>query len=223
MRILSYPLGPDTPTFLDNPPVIFTQVSSLNEGGVANWFEFRTINHNGTHLDAPFHYWNDGPRVSDFTIEDFIFSYPLLIDLPKREGELITADDLRHHLSAFAQADALVIRTGFGAVRKHDPARYGLMAPGFHPSAADVLLDPTSQLRAILMDIPSASSPLHLDIGHQFHREVLGATGRGRYLFLVEDCWIPSDLHQEELARLFVIPLFLSGLDAAPCTIIAGV
>lgn len=223
MRLLSYPLGTGTPVFLDNPAVKFRQVSSIAEGGVANWFEITTINHNGTHVDAPYHYWQQGPKLTDLGIDQFAFQRPLLVDMAKEDGELITAQDLQPYSSAFAQADALVLRTGFAnRYRATDPSRYGRRAPGFHPSAADVLLAPTSKLRAIIMDFPSASSPMHLDEGNAFHREVLGTTGRGRFLFLVEDARLDPDLMQGDLGRLLVVPIFLDNLDASWCTIIAG-
>lgn len=221
MRLLSYSLGPETPTFLDNPPVTVRQVSSLAEGGVANWFEITTINHNGTHVDAPWHYWQEGPHLTDLPLDAFVFTRPLLLDLPKDDGELITAADLAPHGDAFAQSDLLLVRTGFARHRTSDPARYGRRAPGFHPSAADILLAPSSTLRAIGMDIPSASSPLHLDEGNAFHREVLGTSGRGRYLLLIEDVRLDPDLAQADLGRVLLVPLFLQDLDAAPCTILA--
>ena len=71
------------------------------------------------------------------------------------------------------------------------------------------------------MDLPSASSPLHLEEGNAFHREVLGTTGRGPTLFLVEDCRLDPDLTQAELRRVLVVPLLLDNLDAAQCTILA--
>lgn len=222
MKLLSYPLGPETPTFLENPPVRVRQVSSIAEGGVANWFEVTTINHNGTHVDAPFHYWQDGPRLADLALEEFVFTSPLLIDLPKNDGELITAVDLAPYAGDFARADLLLVRSGFAALcRESDPQRYGRRAPGFHPSAAEVLLAPGSKLRAIVMDFPSANSPLHLDEGNQFHREVLGATGRGRYLLLVEDARLEATLVQADLGRVLVVPIFYNNLDAAQCTILA--
>lgn len=221
MRLLSFPLEPATPTYGDNPPTTVRQVSSIADGAVANWFEITTINHNGTHLDAPFHFWQDGPRLTDLPLESFIYTRPLLIDLPKGDGELITAADLEPHAARFGIADLLLVRTGYGRVRADDPARYGRRAPGFHPDAADVLLAPSSALRGMAMDIPSAGSPVHGAEAIRFHQEVLGATGRGRTLVLIEDVRLDPDLRQEELGRVLALPLMLAGLDAAPCTILA--
>ena len=221
MRLLSFPLGPESPTFLDNPPVVFREVSAISKDGVANWFEFTTINHNGTHVDLPFHYWDQGPRVTDLSIDDYIFNRPLLIDVPKGDGELIHGVDLAPYADRFAAADLLLLRTGYGQYRSTDRERFGRRAPGFHPDCADVLLAPSSRLRAVAFDFASASSPVHMDEGNAFHREVLGTTGRGRYLLIIEDARIDPDLTQADVRRVFVVPLFLTGADAAPCTLIA--
>lgn len=221
MRLLSYPLGPETPTFLENPPVTFKQVCSVAEGGVANWYEINTINHNGTHIDVPFHYWQDGPTLTDLPLDDFIFTQPFLVDIPKGDGELIRKADLEPYAEALSNADLLLIRTGTGSYRNEDPVRYGRRSPGFYVDAAEALLAPTSSLRAVAFDFPSASSPMWLDEGNEFHREILGATGRGRYLLLIEDARIDADLEQSDLRRVLVAPLFLTNLDAAPCTILA--
>ncbi len=221
IKLLSYPLGSNTPTFGENPPVTVKQLSSIAEGGVANWFEITTINHNGTHIDAPFHFWQDGPTLTDIPIHEFIFDNPLLIDIPKTDAELITRDDLRPFADAFAQADLLLIRTGFRKYRDTEPQRYGKQAPGFHSNAADVLMAESSTLRGLAMDIPSANAYMHMDEGIAFHQEVLGTTGRGSYIFLIEDVKIDHDLTQEDLKRVLVIPTWLHQMDAAPCTIIA--
>jgi kynurenine formamidase len=222
MRLLSYPLSPLTPTFLENPTVIFKQVSDIEQGGVANWFEIKTINHNGTHVDVPYHYWAKGKTLTDYSIADFIFERPFLVDLPKSDGELITKKDLISYASSFKDADLVLIRTGYAdRYRSTDPVRYGNKAPGFNADAAEVLLADNSALRAVIMDFPSASSPLHLDTGNDFHREALGATGRNKHLFLIEDAKLDTDLSPQDLKRIFVVPLFLEGLDASQCTIIA--
>ena len=221
MRLLSYPLGPRHPHLPEQPPGGFRSVSEISKGGVANWLEFTTINHNGTHVDVPYHYWDAGPTLTDLPMETWVFDHPLLIDVPEGDGELIRGADLAPYADRFAGADLLLVRTGFGRYRVTDRERFGRRAPGFHPDCADVLLAPTSTLRAVAFDFASASSPVHMDEGNAFHREVLGTTGRGRYLLIVEDARIDPDLTPADLRRVLVVPLFLTGADAAPCTLIA--
>jgi arylformamidase len=221
MRLLSYSLGNDTPTYADNPKVSLQPASLIETGGVANWFTLTTINHNGTHVDAPWHFNPNGAKLTDLSPDWFVYQHPRLIDIPKGEDELITAEDLEPHASAIEEADMLLIRTGFGAqVRSQDPKRYGWHAPGFHPSAARYLKR-FPMLRAVVMDFPSAAAPQHREEGFEFHRIALGAQESPTFFLLVEDAKLDPDLRQEELNRIVMAPLLLEGADAAPVTILA--
>lgn len=214
---LSFPLGERTPTFATNPPVKFTQISSIAEGAIANWFNIETINHNGTHMDAPLHFNPQGRSMSDLAVDEFFFERPAVIDLPKGDGELITAADLEPYENDLRDVDFLFVRTGFERYRQSDPIRYGQRNPGFDGSAGEFLIERLRNLRAIGMDLPSASSALHIDDGNDFHQIVLGRRGAKRTLFIVEDCHLDQDL--AGLKRVILAPIILEGLDGAPCTI----
>lgn len=225
--LLSYPLGPQTPTYGDNPPVEVTPACRIADGGVANWFTLQTINHNGTHIDAPYHFNEAGKRITDLDINELVFTYPVVLDIPKVDGELITAADLQEQHAAIAQADLLLICTGWAAsYRASDPERYGRKAPGFAASAGRFLLDECPQLRALAMDIPSAASPENPhanEEGLEFHRIVLGTYGNphDRYILLIEDARLEPDLTTSQLSRIIVAPLWLEEADGAPVTILA--
>ena len=225
--LLSYPLSSNTPTFGDNPPTEITSVSSMAAGGVANWLELKTINHNGTHIDAPYHFSPNGKRLTDLDINQFVFTSPALVSIPKEDGELVTADDLSKYGETMAEADLLFLRTDWGhQYRSTNPTRYGRRAPGFDTSAGQYLLDEQPSLKAIAMDLPSAASPVSgrpNEEGLEFHRIVLGTyrSPDERYLLLIEDVRIDPDLDVAQFERVIVAPLWLEGADAAPVTILA--
>ena len=225
-KLLSYSLGPNTPTYGDNPPVRVTVLADIANGDIANWLEVATINHNGTHMDAPYHFNPNGKRLTDLDIDELCFSVPRLIDLPKGDGQLIAATDLRPYEAVLNEADLLLLRTGWAHKhRAEDPKRFGQQAPGFDSSAGHYLLNETS-VRAVAMDIPSAASPIagHANYeGLEFHRIVLG-TGKDsakRYILLIEDVRLEPDLSPDDLKRVLVAPLWLQDADAAPVTILA--
>jgi arylformamidase len=227
--LLSYPLGPQTPTYGKNPPVAVTPVSQIATPPVAIWFVLETIHHNGTHIDAPYHFNERGKRLTDLDINELIFTRPVVLDIPKKEGELITSGDFQHQRESIAQADLLLIRTRWAAAcRSSDPLRYGGQAPGFAASAGWYCIEKLPRVRAIAMDLPSAASPATErgnEDGLEFHRIVLGAYGNphDRSILLIEDTRIEPTLQTSQLQQVIVAPLWLEDLDGAPVTILAEV
>ena len=47
-------------------------VSDMSKGDLYNLTNISLCTHNGTHIDAPFHFINDGKRVDDIPLEKFI-------------------------------------------------------------------------------------------------------------------------------------------------------
>ena len=51
-------------------------LNSMKDGGLYNLTEFSMCAHNGTHVDAPFHFIDDGKRIDEIPLEKFIgFAY----------------------------------------------------------------------------------------------------------------------------------------------------
>ena len=224
---LTYPLGNDTPPYGENAPVVLRRVSSIDDGDVANTMELRMPNHSGTHIDAPFHFAAAGRRLTELEPADLVFDAPVLVEIPKSDGELVTAADLEAFEPALEGADLLLVRTGWAeAHRRDDPARYGRRAPGFAASAAHHLLERTA-VRGLAMDMPSAASPVAgpaNDEGIEFHRVVLRSRDQenagGRSILLVEDVFVDA-LEGEAPQRVILAPLWLEDADGAPCTVLA--
>jgi arylformamidase len=222
MRFLSHPLGAATPPVGDEAPVLVEPVSLIAQGATFNVHRLTLINHIGTHFDAPWHVNPHGARVTDLDPSWFSYAAPHLLDVPKGDDELIAAADLTPHAAALAGADAIFVRTGYAeAVRASDPRRYGSRSPGFAADAAEVLLA-LPQLRAVGLDAISATAPGHVEEGIAFHRAMLGQRADDRFVLLVEDMLLASDLTAADLARgAFMAPLLLDGLDGAPTTVVA--
>ena len=49
-----------------------TVLSSMEDGALYNLTEFSMCAHNGTHIDAPFHFIKDGKTVDEISLESFI-------------------------------------------------------------------------------------------------------------------------------------------------------
>jgi kynurenine formamidase len=224
MRLLSYELGRDTPTYPGNPPVELRPFTSIADGDAANQFSLTTLNHNGTHVDAPWHFDPAGRRLDELDPATFAFWRPSIIDMPKGPNELISAEDLEPFAPVVAGADLLLLRTGFGGrFRDSDPVAYGHSGPGFAESAG-FFLRQFPALRCMAMDIISAGAPAHPGEAVAFHRAALGPDVPGAansFVLLAEDCRIDADLTADDLALVVLAPLRIAPSDGAPCTILA--
>ena len=74
---------------------------SIADGSVCNLTAFRMCAHNGTHVDAPFHFLNDGKKIDQVDLARFVG--PAYV--AKAEGE-ITADMARAILREARECDA---------------------------------------------------------------------------------------------------------------------
>ena len=72
----------------DDPMPEKTMLRSMVNGEVYNLTAFRMCAHNGTHIDAPFHFIQDGKTVDEICLEAFVgMSY-----VAEHRG-IVTADD----------------------------------------------------------------------------------------------------------------------------------
>ena len=218
---LSFDLRLSTPTPGGVQPLVLRARESIEAGDVSNTFYYTAWNHAGTHVDAPAHMLAHGERVTDLPIGHFIFQSPYLLELTKGDFELIRPEDLHSCEERIAATDLLMLRTGFVRYRDNEPARYQDRNPGLSLAAAQYLTTPRfASLRAIGIDAISVATPAHVNEGIQAHR-ALFSRQTGPPILLVEDMDLRPDL--SEVRRVFVVPLYVEGLDSAPCTVIAEI
>lgn len=216
---LSYPLSQDTPFYsgLDKPKV--ERLYDLAAGDTCNSFFVRTSNHAGTHVDGPLHFNAKGRSISEYDINELVFTLPAIADIPLGCGELIRAAHLASLDGIRRDCDILLLRSGFGKHRR-DEHTYVEDAPGFSGEAARYILDRLPELKALAMDFVSAASMKHMEEGCEAHRVFLGCAGySNRTVLLIEDAFLPSDLAPPK--RVIVVPWRIEGIDSAPCSVLA--
>jgi kynurenine formamidase len=222
IRLLSHPLAPDTPVYPGTPRPAFTPASRISAGDDANWMVLETNNHAGTHVDGPWHFNPEGRRITDLDPAELVFTRPALIDVPRSDDEVVSGEDLALHADALAGADLVLVRTGYGERwRAADPDRYAHHSPGFDRSAGRYLVDRCPALRAIAMDVISASCQAFVDEGLAFHRIMLGQRAGDRYVMLIEDARLDRDLAAADLGIVVMAPLLLLDQDGGPVTMLA--
>jgi len=88
---ISVPLKPDMPTWPDSVGLRLTRTMSLEAGDRANVSRLDCDVHMGTHVDAPWHFLNDGFTVDAMSL-DVLIGPALVAYLP--EASVITANEL---------------------------------------------------------------------------------------------------------------------------------
>ncbi|BAJ50206.1 cyclase family protein [Candidatus Caldarchaeum subterraneum] len=213
---LSHILTRNSPCYDDGPRPEFTPDKQIARGDSSNTYFIKLLNHIGTHVDAPYHFDPNGRKISSYRADELVFEKPLLIDVSKDAGELITVSDLEKHSQTLHNVDLLLIRTSFQRYREKDPEAFMRRGPCLSAEAASFLRQ-FGTLRALGVDTISISSPMRREEGREAHRRLLV----GRSFLIIED----MDLHDKPsvFKRVVVAPLLVDEVDSAPCTVLAEV
>jgi arylformamidase len=211
---LSYTLSPSTPVYGGGDSINIKKVRSLDQGDSCNALQLSFSNHLGSHVDSPKHFLIDGKTVDDYTVTDWIFIKPWLVDIKSEEGEIIGIDQIEKALNGCSDADLLLIRTGFYGRRSE--MNYWASSPAFHPDLASYLKKKLPSLSAVGFDTISLTSYLHRDLGRLAHLTFLKMGLR-----LFEDLDLGHSIPGDAFELVIALPLIIENADGAPCTIIA--
>jgi len=117
MRLIdiSYPLEHGQLNFPWDPKISVIPHNTVSSIGY-NITEFSLSTHQGTHLDAPFHFYDDGKTIDQMRLEQF-YGPAVLIDLAP-DGYLdaktpITIEMLAVHEDKFQKGARIIYRTGW--------------------------------------------------------------------------------------------------------------
>lgn len=217
--LLSYPLDINDPGFPGEPTLCIDTCSSTDKGDVYNSSIIHLFNHFGTHFDAPKHFNPNGLSITQLPLSQFIYDKPLLIDIPKSNGDMIEDTDLMPHLAEIQQADCLLIRTGSEHIRASNPQQYAHNGGAVSIQAAQYLIDHASNLKAIGFDFISLASPSHPEHGIKAHQILLGMYG-DEHICIIEDMKL-SHVNAKQLKQVLAVPLLVNGIDSAQVTVLA--
>ena len=199
---LSQPVGAETPVFPGDGPV---RVTILDQGSM-NLSRIDFSLHTGTHMDAPFHFFETGETIDHVPLDRCI-APARLVDL----REIAAAHEIRRahlesRLNAPLRTHAAVLHTGWSAL--WGKPGYFTDHPCLGADAAQFLVECAVKLVAV--DIPSidhAPYPAH---------QILLRAG----IPIVENL-TNLDAIGAKTFQLFVVPLKLAGRDASPVRALA--
>ena len=130
-------------------------------------------NHLGTHIDLPYHFYQNGQTLEDFPDDFWILNGEKIqvveVDLP--EKELLIKNDFFVNKNFNFDAEFVIFKTY--AEKYRQDARFWKYNPGLSLETAKWLKNNFKKLRFIGFDSISTSSFQHRDIGKQVHRELL--------------------------------------------------
>jgi len=210
---LSHVLSGATPLYGGKEKLIFTSLKSIAAGDRTNSTFLSLTNHAGTHVDFPRHVSGGGKSLNDYPPEFWIFSNPFVISCPTGAGEEIRFEDSLDTVPP--TTDFLIVKTGFQAFR--DDERYWRQNPRMAIGAAGRLRKRCPGLKALGLDVISASSLRDPEIGLAVHKEYLLEND----ILLMEDMNLSAVTGQ--IIRIIGLPLLLDVADGSPVTFLAEI
>ena len=215
---LSYDIDEGTPLYPGTPPLKIEKVKEINKGDSCNTSLITFSNHSGTHIDAPRHFLDSGKGTKDYPANKLVYKKPVIIDCPKRPGEVVLPEDLSG-LRLEKDVDALLIRTGSYKHRSSEPEKYRNENPSISPEAADWIRRNLLNLKIVGIDSISISSKMRKGDGVKAHKTLLtDKEYRGDPVLILEDLYLPSEL--KRVGELLIFPVFKADIDSSPCVVI---
>jgi arylformamidase len=212
---LSFPLSCADPRPPAIPAPSLEPLYTIEQDGAAVQI-LRVASHTGTHVDAPRHVIPDGLCLSAFAPDEFIFTRPRVVDVRLDDDAIVQPQHLEPLADQLDGADLLLLRFGYGTVRRQDGARFSMHCPGLGIASARWLRQQLPGLRALGLDVPSVACIAHLQETMACHHELLG--GLGRRFLIIEDMNLEHDLSR--LVEVRVNPWLVVGMDSGPCSVV---
>lgn len=215
---LSHPLTEKTPSYGNRDKFIISKVSDISKGATANTSEWIfTNNHIGTHIDVPYHFDNEGKKISDYNANDWIFTKVGVVELNCKNAVLINEKDLSGS-NLEPDIEILLIKTGYEKYRNQE--KYWNDNPGLSPSVAPFLRENFNNLRCIGFDFISITSWKFREEGRVSHKAFLSPRDNKKPIMAIEDMSLKNI--SGEIDWLIVAPIIVEGGNGAPVTVIAN-
>jgi arylformamidase len=193
---ISRPLKRDTPTWPGDTPFNYEVSWSKEESGSVNVGKITMSIHTGTHVDAPFHFDNEGRKIVDLDLMLYV-GEAKVVDVSGRET--ITVDDFNS--VSLEGIKRLLLRTNSWENEDTFPTKISSL----HPDLPEFLS--SKGIKLIGVDVPSVD-PLDskkLLAHHALHERDIHIL-EGLDLFGVE----PGNY------ELIAMPLKIEGADGSP-------
>ena len=157
---LSHEWGHGAPSYPGQDDVKMFRGVKHAQHGVLAW-KINTVMHTGTHMNAPLHLVQRASDLSQVPVDRF-FGNGVVLSVPKKSWEVISAQDLASAKPAVQQGDIVVIVTGWHH-KYSDALEYFGESPGMSKDAAQWLAE--KNCRFVAVDTPHIDHPLATSLG----------------------------------------------------------
>jgi len=206
---LSHPLEHGQPNFAWDPKISVVPHNTVTSIGY-NITQVSFSSHQGTHLDAPFHFYDDGKTIDQMRLDQF-YGPATLVDLAPgsslKAKTPLTVEMFKPHAKHFRRGAKIIYRTGWS--RKFGTAEFFSDYPTLTLDAARWIA--SKRIGLLGMDTPTPSNQWM-----ECHHILLK---RGVAIVIVEGL-----KNLEKLPAQFTFmgfPLNLKGRDGAPIRAVA--
>jgi arylformamidase len=216
---LSHPLSNDTPDYGGGSSVRLTMVKEIKKGNSCNTQRWEFSNHAGTHIDAPKHFFDDGPAIDGYPPDFWVCRKVQLVEIPMEIPRWVASEDIKGMIQL--DAECLLIRTGFQKLRGSE--KYAKENPGLSAELAYWLKANVKTLRFVGMDFISISRFQDRQKGREAHKAFLGTSNGSNPILPIEDMDLAAVSKNASVVALTVLPIRVKGADGSPVTVIAEI
>lgn len=217
MIFLSHYYNDKTPGYGGKVDFVTEKTKCLKDGHSCNQQKLILSNHVGTHVDTPFHFFEKGKKLHEYSANSWVFHKVVLIDLNLANAELITSEHVKDKIPE--GTELILFRTGFEKKRSTD--QFWQENPGLSANLGDYLRWSFPSVRAVGGDIISATSFSKREEGKLAHQAFLDPDKINQPILIIEDMKL-SGLKSSPV-RVIVAPLLIDQADGAPVTVMAEI
>lgn len=211
---LSHWIGENTPTYNNSGSFNRYSITSIKNGNSANSEEWKFSNHIGTHIDFPFHFYENGRKSSDFNMPFFINKKIGFIELESicEPGEIISIKHIEKHSDLLAKdIEVLLLKTGFQKYRNNN--LYWSENPGYDKYLYVYFKEKFPHLKFFGFDTISLTSVLNRNMGKEAHLSFLNILNP---ILVIEDMDLSLLNSKIILDELIIAPLLIERTDGVP-------
>ena len=170
------------------------------------------VTHTGTHIDAPYHFIENGKKVDEIDLSS-LQGKGVVVDLfSKGPDEGITEKDLRKYDERIGEESIVLLATGWGAKRDFS-SEYIYHPPWLTLEGAKYLVK--KKIKGVGIDHFSLSG-VEFEKAVPPHIEILKNN-----IWILEDLLLPPELLEKEEWYIVAFPMLLRGGSGAPVRVVA--